>query len=84
VRSSDTVSRQGGDEFAILLGEVAHAQDAAVAAEKMLAALSEPHRFDELELYASASIGIATYPEDGTTAEESWQRGSKRRTNAYF
>ena len=70
VRSSDTVSRQGGDEFAILLCEVAHAQDAGVAAEKMLAALSEPHRFDELELYASASIGIATYPEDGTTAED--------------
>jgi diguanylate cyclase (GGDEF)-like protein/PAS domain S-box-containing protein len=69
VRSSDTVSRQGGDEFVILLGEVAHAQDAAVAAEKMLAALSEPYRIDELELYVSASIGIATYPEDGTTAE---------------
>jgi diguanylate cyclase (GGDEF)-like protein/PAS domain S-box-containing protein len=70
VRSSDTVSRQGGDEFVILLCEITHAQDAAVAAEKMLAALSEPHRFDELELYASASIGIATYPEDGTTAED--------------
>jgi diguanylate cyclase (GGDEF)-like protein/PAS domain S-box-containing protein len=69
VRSSDTVSRQGGDEFAILLSEVAHAHDAAVAAEKMLAALSEPHRIEELELYVSASIGIVTYPDDGDTAE---------------
>jgi diguanylate cyclase (GGDEF)-like protein/PAS domain S-box-containing protein len=69
VRSSDTVSRQGGDEFVILLCEVAHAQDAAVTAEKMLAALSEPYRIDEFELHASASIGIATYPQDGTSAE---------------
>jgi diguanylate cyclase (GGDEF)-like protein/PAS domain S-box-containing protein len=69
VRSSDTVSRQGGDEFVILLCEVAHAQDAAVSAEKMLAALSEPYRIDELELHVSASIGIVTYPQDGTTAD---------------
>lgn len=69
VRSSDTVSRLGGDEFLILLSEVAHAEDAAVTAEKMLAALSEPHRLDPLELHVSASIGIVTFPEDGTTAE---------------
>src|SRR5208283_3277475 len=68
VRSSDTVSRLGGDEFVILLCEVAHAQDAAVTAEKILAALSEPHRLDPLELHVSASIGIVTFPEDGTTA----------------
>jgi len=70
VRGSDTVSRQGGDEFVILLSEVAHAQDAAVAAEKMLGALSEPHHIDELELHVSASIGIVTYPEDGAGAED--------------
>ena len=69
VRSSDTVSRQGGDEFVILLCNVAHVQDAAVAAENILAALNEPHRFDQLELNISASIGIVTYPDDGTTAE---------------
>jgi diguanylate cyclase (GGDEF)-like protein/PAS domain S-box-containing protein len=70
VRSSDVVSRQGGDEFAILLCEVARAQDAAVAAEKILAALSEPHRIDEVDLYVSASIGIVSYPEDGITADD--------------
>jgi diguanylate cyclase (GGDEF)-like protein/PAS domain S-box-containing protein len=70
VRSSDTVCRLGGDEFVILLCEVAHAQDAAVSAEKMLAALSEPHRLDQLELHVSASIGVVTFPEDGTTAED--------------
>jgi diguanylate cyclase (GGDEF)-like protein len=69
VRSSDTVSRQGGDEFAILLCDVASAKDAARAAEKMLLALGRPHRVDELELHVSASIGIAVYPDDGTTGE---------------
>jgi diguanylate cyclase (GGDEF)-like protein len=69
VRSSDTVSRQGGDEFVILLGEVAHAADASVAADKMLAALSESHLIDGLELRISASIGIVTYPMDGTSVE---------------
>ncbi len=70
VRSSDTVCRLGGDEFVILLSEVAHAQDAALSAEKMLAALSEPLRLDQLELHVSASIGVVTFPEDGTTAED--------------
>ena len=70
VRSSDTVCRLGGDEFVILLCEVAHAQDAAFTAEKILAALSEPHRLDQLELNVSASLGIVTFPEDGTTAED--------------
>jgi diguanylate cyclase (GGDEF)-like protein/PAS domain S-box-containing protein len=69
VRSSDTVSRQGGDEFVVLLCDVASAKDAAGAAEKMLATLRRPYRIDDLELHVSGSIGIATYPEDGTTAE---------------
>jgi diguanylate cyclase (GGDEF)-like protein/PAS domain S-box-containing protein len=70
VRSSDTVCRLGGDEFVILLSEVAHARDAAVTAEKILAALGEPHQLAQLELHVSASIGIVTFPEDGTTAED--------------
>ncbi len=43
VRSTDTVSRQGGDEFVILLSEVTHAEDAAVSADKILLALSTPY-----------------------------------------
>ena len=69
VRSSDTVSRQGGDEFVILLSEVTHAEDAAVSAEKILLALSAPHRIDQHDLHLTASIGIVTYPDDGTDAE---------------
>ncbi len=69
VRRSDTVSRQGGDEFVILLSEVTQAQDAAVSAEKMLQALNAPHRIGQHELRVTASIGIVVYPEDGTDAE---------------
>jgi diguanylate cyclase (GGDEF)-like protein/PAS domain S-box-containing protein len=69
VRNSDTVCRQGGDEFVVLLSEVARAEDSALTAEKILAALSEPHSIDQLQLLVSASIGIAIYPEDGATAE---------------
>jgi diguanylate cyclase (GGDEF)-like protein len=69
VRSSDTVSRQGGDEFVVLLWEVRHAQDAALTATKILGALRKPHRIDEHELYITGSIGIVTYPDDGTDAD---------------
>ncbi len=69
VRSSDTVSRQGGDEFVVLLCDVGNAKDAAGTAEKMLAALRRPYRVDQLELHVSGSIGIVTYPEDGTSPE---------------
>jgi len=69
VRSSDTVSRLGGDEFVILLWEERQAQDAAVVAAKILAALRQPHSIDGHEVQITASIGIVTYPEDGADAE---------------
>ncbi|MFZ0499298.1 MAG: EAL domain-containing protein [Steroidobacteraceae bacterium] len=69
VRSSDTVSRQGGDEFVILLSEVTQPADAAVTAEKILLALSMPHRIDQQDLHLAASIGVVTYPDDGTEAK---------------
>ncbi len=65
VRTTDTVSRQGGDEFVVLLSEVRKLQDAAVCAEKILAALSEPFMIDHHTLYVTTSIGISTYPDDG-------------------
>jgi diguanylate cyclase (GGDEF)-like protein/PAS domain S-box-containing protein len=69
VRRSDTVSRQGGDEFVILLSEVARSQDAAVCADKILTALAAPHHIDQHDLHITVSVGIATYPDDGTEAE---------------
>jgi diguanylate cyclase (GGDEF)-like protein/PAS domain S-box-containing protein len=69
VRSTDTVSRQGGDEFVVLLSEVARAEDAALSADKILAALSTPHRIDHQDLHVTVSVGIGVYPDDGTDAE---------------
>jgi diguanylate cyclase (GGDEF)-like protein/PAS domain S-box-containing protein len=69
VRESDTVSRQGGDEFVILLSEVAHARDATICADKILDALRAPHRIDQHEVHVTASIGIVTYPDDGSDAD---------------
>lgn len=68
IRDSDTVSRHSGDEFLILLAEVAHSWDAAHIAEKILTALAEPSRVGAHVLSLSASIGIAIYPEDGKDA----------------
>jgi diguanylate cyclase (GGDEF)-like protein/PAS domain S-box-containing protein len=65
VRTSDTVSRIGGDEFVVLLSEVAHAGDAGVKAGKILAALNTPLEIDQHNLRVTASIGVTTYPEDG-------------------
>lgn len=69
VRDSDTVCRQGGDEFVVLLSEVAQAADAAISAEKILAALAVPHRIEKRDLRITASIGIGVYPTDGGDAE---------------
>jgi diguanylate cyclase (GGDEF)-like protein/PAS domain S-box-containing protein len=69
VRASDTVSRQGGDEFVILLSELTHAQDAIVCADKILETLRPPHRIDEYDVQVTASIGIVTYPDDGMDCE---------------
>ncbi|MEP6548432.1 MAG: EAL domain-containing protein [Gammaproteobacteria bacterium] len=70
VRATDTVSRQGGDEFVILLSEVAHADDALASADKMLLAVSRPFRIDEHDVHVSASIGLVIYPDDGVDADE--------------
>lgn len=68
-RHSDTVCRHGGDEFVILLSDVADAQDAAVFADKVLVALGATHCVDGHELNITVSIGIATCPGDATTVD---------------
>ena len=69
VRSSDTVSRQGGDEFVILLSDMSHPEDADICAEKIMAALSKPHSIDQHDLHVTGSIGIATCPDDGVDSD---------------
>ncbi len=68
-RSSDTVSRQGGDEFIILLPEVNSVADAETYATKILSEVAKPHIIGDHELHLTASIGIAMYPADGRNAE---------------
>lgn len=69
VRHSDTVSRQGGDEFVLLLASIEHAEDAALSAQKLLAATVLSHRIDRHDLHISVSIGISIYPNDGQDTE---------------
>jgi diguanylate cyclase (GGDEF)-like protein len=69
VRHSDTVSRQGGDEFVLLLSSIEHPEDAALFAQKMLTALAQPHHIEQRDLHISISIGISIYPADGRDAE---------------
>jgi diguanylate cyclase (GGDEF)-like protein/PAS domain S-box-containing protein len=69
VRTPDTVSRQGGDEFVVLLQEVHQAEDVANAARRLLEALAETHSIDHLKIHVTASIGISLYPSDGKDAD---------------
>jgi diguanylate cyclase (GGDEF)-like protein/PAS domain S-box-containing protein len=69
VRKSDTVSRQGGDEFVILLPEVTHAADAAISAAKIIAELKDALTIGEHRLRVTVSIGISTFPDNGEDAE---------------
>ena len=69
VRGSDTVSRQGGDEFVVLLADIEHAEAAGYSAAKILTALVEKHGIADHELEVTMSIGISVFPADGEDAE---------------
>jgi diguanylate cyclase (GGDEF)-like protein len=69
VRGTDTVSRQGGDEFVILLSDVQQPEDAAVMANRMLHVVAQAHCIDQQDLHVTTSIGVSIYPEDGQDAE---------------
>jgi diguanylate cyclase (GGDEF)-like protein/PAS domain S-box-containing protein len=69
VRSSDTVSRQGGDEFVVLLSDLDQADDAAQTARRMLEVIAQPHSIDHHDLHVTTSIGVSVYPDDGLDAE---------------
>jgi diguanylate cyclase (GGDEF)-like protein/PAS domain S-box-containing protein len=69
VRASDTVSRQGGDEFVVLLSEVAQSEDASITARRMLQAVAQSHSIDQHDLHVTTSIGVSVYPDDGLDAD---------------
>jgi diguanylate cyclase (GGDEF)-like protein/PAS domain S-box-containing protein len=69
-RESDTVARQGGDEFVILQRFVRSSQDAMRLARRINESLRQPIVIGDAVVVVSASVGVAIYPDDGTTAEE--------------
>ena len=69
IRGSDTVSRQGGDEFVVLLSEMGQSEDAAIMARRMLQAVAEAHSVDQHDLLVTTSIGVSVYPDDGLDAD---------------
>lgn len=69
LRESDTVSRYGGDEFVIVLSEIEHFEDAARVAEKVLRAVSEPHRINAQVINITASLGVTLFPDHGRDAD---------------
>jgi diguanylate cyclase (GGDEF)-like protein len=74
VRAPDTVARVGGDEFVIVLPDLHDDSNAHAVAEKILEAFRRPISLDQLTLAATASIGIAVFPDDGPDPETLWQR----------
>jgi diguanylate cyclase (GGDEF)-like protein len=70
VREVDTVSRFGGDEFAVLMTEVASRNDVTTLADKILASLSLPYSLEGHAVHVTGSMGIAIYPDDGRDMED--------------
>jgi diguanylate cyclase (GGDEF)-like protein/PAS domain S-box-containing protein len=69
VQTVDTVSRQGGDEFVVLLSSISNVDEASLSAQNMLTVVGMPHQLEEHNLQITASVGIGIYPDDGADAE---------------
>jgi diguanylate cyclase (GGDEF)-like protein len=69
VREGDTVARLGGDEFVVMLVDLERAEEAPAIAHDIVRTLGRPLRADDRTLHVTASLGLATFPADGDSAE---------------
>jgi diguanylate cyclase (GGDEF)-like protein/PAS domain S-box-containing protein len=90
VRGGDTVARLSGDEFAVVLSNLAKADDAGLVAQKIVEALAAPFNLDGHQTYISASVGIALHPADGAepdtllkNADTAMYRAKEQGRNCY-
>ena len=67
-RKDDTVGRLGGDEFGVILENPSQRGDVSSIAQRIVAEVRLPFRFEKIEIPLSASIGVAYYPDDGISA----------------
>lgn len=67
LRETDTIARQGGDEFVILMDEIPDRESIARLSQRLLDAMAEPFAIEGEEIHTTASIGISVYPDDGRT-----------------
>lgn len=69
LKNKDILARFGGDEFVITLANIQHPREAAQFAERVIKAFELPIQVYDQEIYASTSIGISVYPDDGNTTD---------------
>lgn len=74
LREEDVIARIGGDEFAILLQQTSGIDDISLICSKILAGLSEPTPINESSLFVSTSIGVAFFPDNGTSSVDLMQK----------
>ena len=82
MRDTDTVSRQGGDEFIVLLNDIYHPEAVERIAGDVLKRLAEPMEIDGHVLNMPCSIGISVYPEDGRNFDTLLQKADTAMYNA--